>query len=148
MSSFSFLASEHIAIHNSLNAPTSTMLVSLTVGKVDAGVAVLLTEDKRLVCPLDHERFQQLLPTAQAPPCDLLANSEPKRRSSSLLSCYLPIFRPEALSISPLRVITSQNPRPRQPSINSSLPSSEPLGSTHPQPPYFAVEMPRRLRLC
>jgi len=25
------------------------MLVSLTVGKVDAGVAVLLTEDKRLV---------------------------------------------------------------------------------------------------
>lgn len=27
------------------------MLVSLTVGKVDAGVAVLLTEDKRLVCP-------------------------------------------------------------------------------------------------
>jgi len=28
---------------------TATMLVSLTVGKVDAGVAVLLTEDKRLV---------------------------------------------------------------------------------------------------
>jgi hypothetical protein len=28
-----------------------TMLVSLTVGKVDAGVAVLLTEDKRLVSP-------------------------------------------------------------------------------------------------
>ena len=28
------------------------MLVSLTVGKVDAGVAVLLTEDKRLVRPL------------------------------------------------------------------------------------------------
>ena len=27
------------------------MLVSLTVGKVDAGVAVLLTEDKRLVWP-------------------------------------------------------------------------------------------------
>jgi hypothetical protein len=27
------------------------MLVSLTVGKVDAGVAVLLTEDKRLVSP-------------------------------------------------------------------------------------------------
>lgn len=27
----------------------SAMLVSLTVGKVDAGVAVLLTEDKRLV---------------------------------------------------------------------------------------------------
>jgi hypothetical protein len=26
------------------------MLVSLTVGKVDAGVAVLLTKDKRLVC--------------------------------------------------------------------------------------------------
>lgn len=27
------------------------MLVSLTVGKVDAGVTVLLTEDKRLVRP-------------------------------------------------------------------------------------------------
>ena len=34
----------HPQIHN------PTMLVSLTVGKVDAGVAVLLTEDKRLVC--------------------------------------------------------------------------------------------------
>jgi hypothetical protein len=37
-----------------LNSSTTTnttlkMLVSLTVGKVDAGVAVLLTEDKRLV---------------------------------------------------------------------------------------------------
>ena len=32
--------------------PTSTMLISLTVGKVDAGVAVLLTQDKRLVCAL------------------------------------------------------------------------------------------------
>lgn len=40
----------HCLTHNSLNVPTSTMLVSLTVGKVDAGVAVLLTEDKRLVC--------------------------------------------------------------------------------------------------
>jgi hypothetical protein len=28
------------------------MLISLTVGKVDAGVAVLLTQDKRLVCAL------------------------------------------------------------------------------------------------
>lgn len=28
---------------------TLKMLISLTVGKVDAGVAVLLTEDKRLV---------------------------------------------------------------------------------------------------
>jgi hypothetical protein len=42
--------------HKSTNithfAAANTMLVSLTVGKVDAGVAVLLTEDKRLVCPL------------------------------------------------------------------------------------------------
>lgn len=37
------------------------MLVSLTVGKVDAGVAVLLTEDKRLVCDL----------SAQLPACPL-----------------------------------------------------------------------------
>lgn len=37
-----------------LQLPSSnpTMLVSLTVGKVDAGVAVLLTEDKRLVSPI------------------------------------------------------------------------------------------------
>lgn len=36
------------------------MLVSLTVGKVDAGVAVLLTEDKRLV--------RAARPIARAPP--------------------------------------------------------------------------------
>lgn len=30
------------------------MLISLTVGKVDAGVAVLLTEDKRLVSRYTH----------------------------------------------------------------------------------------------
>lgn len=36
---------------------TLKMLISLTVGKVDAGVAVLLTEDKRLV------RTQPLLTT-------------------------------------------------------------------------------------
>lgn len=34
------------------------MLVSLTVGKVDAGVAVLLTEDKRLVSLLYHSSSQ------------------------------------------------------------------------------------------
>jgi hypothetical protein len=37
------------------------MLVSLTVGKVDAGVAVLLTEDKRLVS------VQHLLPIHSHP---------------------------------------------------------------------------------
>jgi len=36
------------------------MLVSLTVGKVDAGVAVLLTEDKRLV---STSRKECCLPT-------------------------------------------------------------------------------------
>ena len=34
-----------------LQLDKARMLVSLTVGKVDAGVAVLLTEDKRLVMP-------------------------------------------------------------------------------------------------
>lgn len=34
------------------------MLVSLTVGKVDAGVAVLLTEDKRLVRPPMRHRHR------------------------------------------------------------------------------------------
>lgn len=33
------------------------MLVSLTVGKVDAGVAVLLTEDKRLVSKLFSHNY-------------------------------------------------------------------------------------------
>lgn len=41
-----------------------TMLVSLTVGKVDAGVAVLLTEDKRLVRSLTAPmRLSSLLAT-------------------------------------------------------------------------------------
>lgn len=35
--------------HNLTSTYPRAMLVSLTVGKVDAGVAVLLTEDKRLV---------------------------------------------------------------------------------------------------
>jgi hypothetical protein len=44
------------------------MLVSLTVGKVDAGVAVLLTEDKRLVCALlRHARHGFTL--GQVDPC-------------------------------------------------------------------------------
>ena len=40
---------EHEEILNKICHNPSKMLVSLTVGKVDAGVAVLLTEDKRLV---------------------------------------------------------------------------------------------------
>jgi len=36
------------------------MLVSLTVGKVDAGVAVLLTQDKRLVRPSSIDNLEPL----------------------------------------------------------------------------------------
>lgn len=44
-------ASKH-TMANSYQSPSqANMLISLTVGKVDAGVAVLLTEDKRLVSP-------------------------------------------------------------------------------------------------
>jgi hypothetical protein len=49
------LAGNFVAVHkgnhrHQLQQYTqSTMLISLTVGKVDAGVAVLLTKDKRLV---------------------------------------------------------------------------------------------------
>lgn len=40
----------HTTLFNpSLRHLTYNMLISLTVGKVDAGVAVLLTQDKRLV---------------------------------------------------------------------------------------------------
>ena len=44
--------SYYVTLHSaSQSLDTSiAMLISLTVGKVDAGVAVLLTEDKRLVC--------------------------------------------------------------------------------------------------
>lgn len=38
-----------ICLRDKQHFDPSKMLVSLTVGKVDAGVAVLLTEDKRLV---------------------------------------------------------------------------------------------------
>lgn len=38
------------------------MNVSLTVGKVDAGVAVLLTEDKRLVSPYTLLHLNKDLP--------------------------------------------------------------------------------------
>ena len=38
------------------------MLISLTVGKVDAGVAVLLTEDKRLVSFLTKSSYAYPVP--------------------------------------------------------------------------------------
>ncbi|RMZ71013.1 chitin biosynthesis CHS5 [Pyrenophora seminiperda CCB06] len=40
---------QHVAAVELAHASAHKMLVSLTVGKVDAGVAVLLTEDKRLI---------------------------------------------------------------------------------------------------
>jgi hypothetical protein len=43
------------------------MLVSLTVGKVDAGVAVLLTEDKRLVRPPIRHRSPAPQPHRRIP---------------------------------------------------------------------------------
>lgn len=39
---------------------TAKMLVSLTVGKVDAGVAVLLTQDNRLVGHRPGERWRDI----------------------------------------------------------------------------------------
>jgi hypothetical protein len=41
------------------------MLISLTVGKVDAGVAVLLTQDKRLVRLHWEAVANQLLPSVE-----------------------------------------------------------------------------------
>jgi hypothetical protein len=54
-----------ISLHTRTHAHSRVMLVSLTVGKVDAGVAVLLTEDKRLVCSL---------PPIRIPVCKMLVN--------------------------------------------------------------------------
>ena len=42
-------ATTYVSYTDNSFPPPITMLISLTVGKVDAGVAVLLTEDKRLV---------------------------------------------------------------------------------------------------
>lgn len=53
--------------HKRTDAATRTMLVSLTVGKVDAGVAVLLTEDKRLVCSAFTPIAPQAAPGAASP---------------------------------------------------------------------------------
>ena len=47
----------HAAANKHRSPPHTDMLISLTVGKVDAGVAVLLTEDKRLVSPQEHTMF-------------------------------------------------------------------------------------------
>ena len=52
-------AKHHVTAVEHAHASSRKMLVSLTVGKVDAGVAVLLTEDKRLVSlpkPLSAQR--------------------------------------------------------------------------------------------
>jgi hypothetical protein len=51
-----WLPQQHVSRRDLARNPY-TMLVSLTVGKVDAGVAVLLTDDKRLVrTPTSHHR--------------------------------------------------------------------------------------------
>jgi hypothetical protein len=59
-------SSKHFLTLSTTTNNTLTMLVSLTVGKVDAGVAVLLTEDKRLVStdqPQAVNPVSNLLPT-------------------------------------------------------------------------------------
>lgn len=63
------------------------MLVSLTVGKVDAGVAVLLTEDKRLVrVPMPpsnlllHRRIPAFTRTAADPSADRVPFDSPAAR--------------------------------------------------------------------
>jgi hypothetical protein len=51
------------------------MLVSLTVGKVDAGVAVLLTEDKRLVRQADDYLHLLLVESKSLPKRSTLLRS-------------------------------------------------------------------------
>jgi hypothetical protein len=67
--------------HNLIYPIQRAMLVSLTVGKVDAGVAVLLTEDKRLVrvpMPPSSSHLHGRIPTGTV--------ADSRRRSSSLPS--------------------------------------------------------------
>jgi len=61
---------------------TDSMLISLTVGKVDAGVAVLLTEDKRLV-----SSTRAPVPTYPIPP-----NEHPNTDSDTPRSNFPPSF--------------------------------------------------------
>lgn len=61
--------------------PQTKMLISLTVGKVDAGVAVLLTEDKRLVrillSPIGHSKSLINTPPLTSPSPIYRSNSPP-----------------------------------------------------------------------
>ncbi len=98
------------------------MLISLTVGKVDAGVAVLLTEDKRLAsvhCSTHWTALKAILQQAW-----LIG-----LRSSSRPSSYLLQYLQAPLSTSPFLEILPRRPHHKSPSRLYSRRSSPPTAS-------------------
>ncbi len=118
-------------IHDSSN---DEMLISLTVGKVDAGVAVLLTEDKRLAsvhCSTHWIVLKAILQQAW------LIGSRSNSRPSSCLLQYLQA----PLSTSRFLEILPRRPHHRSPSRLSSRRFSPPTASNPLVPQSFAAAM-------
>lgn len=131
----------------SLNSlPVSNMLVSLTVGKVDAGVAVLLTQDNRLVSSISIPTHLQQAIDARA--CTILPQNNPLFFQSSPdtqltrpRSNFPPSFspatsRPVVSSTSPSRATTQPNPPVPPTSSRSKNASSIPTASRPPHPRF------------
>jgi hypothetical protein len=95
----------------------TVMIVSLTVGKVDAGMAVLLTEDKRIV---GISNWAADIPQLQN--TDFMVSLP--NRLSSRLSCCRQISRSALSSTSPSRATTPPKQSPTQTSAWSSKTST------------------------
>ena len=124
------------------NILTGTMLVSLTVGKVDAGVAVLLTQDKRLVSLYSSSiAWSMTIPPVK--PLPLLAN-HPASRSNSPRSSSRPTSPRAASSTSPSPATSNPNAKPPTPSTRCNRPSSAPSASARRPRPSCAAETRHR----
>lgn len=121
---------------------TSKMLISLTVGKVDAGVAVLLTQDKRLVCTLPAHRTRR----NSWPSLHTIKRLTGARSSFPLSYCLL-TFPPEVSSTSPSPATLPLNRNPKLLFWRFRMRSTAPLVNPSPQHPSFAVEMLPRHQL-
>ncbi len=118
----------------------ATMLVSLTVGKVDAGVTVLLTPDKRLARP----PLLLLLRRLQIGGHYVLTRP-PVNRLNSPRSSSRPISRPDPLSTSMSRAIRTPRLRQSARSATSRTRSSPRLAPPSRRPPFSdAATRPRR----
>lgn len=125
-------------ISRSHDSPNAEMLISLTVGKVDAGVAVLLTEDKRLASAHCSTHWTVLKDILQHP---WLIRFRSNSRPSSCLLRYLQA----PLSTSPFLAILPRRPHHKSLSRLSSHRFSPPTASNPLVPQSSAAAMlPRR----